>query len=173
MEKIADFIGLPLLWRRPALLKAVYELTSGDTLIATVSFRSLWGTFATARSADGCWTFKRAGFMQTRVTIRACDSDVDLATFRNNTWSGGGTLVLPDGRRYPANTNFWQTQYEFTTDAGTALIRYHGPRLFSSSGDVTLLPDARDVPELPWMVMLGWYLVVMMESDSESAAVVV
>jgi len=170
MEKIADFIGLPLDWRRPALLKPEYELTSGETLVATISFRSIWGTFATAQSADGCWTFKRMGFWQTRATIRPCESEEEIATFKNNTWSDGGTLLFPDGRRYPANTNFWQTQYEFKTEMGESLIHFRNRGLFGSSADVTILPAAQELPELPWVVMLGGYLIVMMQSDSAAVA---
>jgi len=171
MEKMADFIGPPLEWHRPSLLKPYYELTSGETLVATLSFRSVWGTLATAQSADGCWTFKRVGFWQTRATIRPCDGEEDIATFKNNTWSGGGTLLFPDGRQYLANTNFWQTQYEFKTEAGESLIHYRNRGLFGSSAEVTILPDAQGVPELPWMVMLGWYLVIMLQNDSSAAAV--
>ncbi len=166
MDKIANFVGLPLLWRRVGLLRAEYELRSDDLVVATLQFRSAWGTFATAQSGDGCWTFKRVGFWQTRATIRACDSEEEIATFKNNTWSHGGTLVFPDGRQYPANTNFWQTQYEFTTAAGEPLIHFHNRGFFGSSAEVTILPQAKEMPELPWMVSLGWYLIIMMQNDS-------
>jgi hypothetical protein len=170
MEKVASFIGLPLQWDRTSLFKADYELKSGEALIATLRFRSIWGTFATAESAEGCWTFKRVGFWKTRATIRPCDSEEEIATFQNNTWSEGGTLVFPDGRRYPANTNFWQTQYEFKTEADEPLIHYHNRGIFHSSAEVTILPKAQEVPELPWMVTLGWYLILMMQNDSATAA---
>ncbi len=98
-----------------------------------------------------------------------CDFDEEIATFRNNTWSGGGTLLLPDGRQYPANTNFWQTQYEFKTQTGESLIHYRNRGLLSMSADVTILPGAQELPELPWMVMLGWYLMIMMQNDSSAA----
>ena len=75
MEKIANFIGLPLQWHRPSVLRPDYELRSADALVATLRFRSIWGTFATAQSGDGCWTFKRVGFWQTRATIHPCDSE--------------------------------------------------------------------------------------------------
>jgi hypothetical protein len=75
------------------MLKMHYELRSEEELIAQVHFKSLWGTLATAESADGCWTFKRVGFLQSRATIRACGSDAEIATFKNHTWSGGGTLA--------------------------------------------------------------------------------
>jgi len=169
MDKIANFAGRPLLWRRVGLLKAEYELQSDDLVAATLQFRSAWGTFATARSADGCWTFKRIGFWQTRATIRACDCEDEIASFKNNTWSGGGTLEFPDGRQYPANTNFWQTQYEFTTAAGEPLIHFRNRGLFGSSSEVTILPLAKEMPELPWMVALGWYLIIMMQNDTAAA----
>jgi hypothetical protein len=169
MDKIASFIGLPLQWHKPHLFGAQYELRSGEALIATLQFRSLWGTLASGQSGDGCWTFKRVGFWQTRATIRPCDSEQEIATFRNNTWSEGGTLLLPDGRQYPANTNFWQTQYEFKTPTGDSLIHYRNRGLLGSSAEVTIFPQAQEVPELPWMVMLGWYLVVMMQNDSAAA----
>jgi hypothetical protein len=172
MDKIANFVGLPLHWHKPHLLGTEYELKSGETLVAALRFRSIFGTFATGQSAEGCWTFKRVGFWQTRVTIRPCDSQEEIATFKNATWSGGGTLLFPDGRQYPANTNFWQTQYQFTTEAGDALIHYRNRGLLSSSAEVTISPNARDVPELPWMVMLGWYLVLMMQHDSADTAAV-
>ena len=170
MDKIANFVGLPLQWAQPSLFKSLYELRSGDTLVAALRLRSIWGTFATAESGDGCWTFKRVGFWQTRATIRPSDSEKKIATFKNNTWSGGGTLVFPDGRQYPANTNFWQTQYEFTTQTGESLIHYRNHGVFRTSAEVTILPPAREVPELPWMVMLGWYLILMMQSDETVAA---
>jgi hypothetical protein len=76
-----------------------YELRSDADLLATLTFRNMFGTFATAESADGCWTFKRVGFWQNRASIRACGSDTDVAVFKNNTWDRGGTLEFSSGRR--------------------------------------------------------------------------
>ncbi|MBI3175756.1 MAG: hypothetical protein HYZ25_18700 [Chloroflexi bacterium] len=171
MVKLAELVGHELKWIQPHALKMEYELHAGEMIAATLRFRSSLGSFATATSADGTWTFKRVGFWQTKVTIRAAESETDLATFRNNTWSGGGTLELLDGRKYPANTNFWSTQYEFKTEQGESLISYRkiGGILHMSS--VTEIhPLARNIPEMPWMVLLGWYLTVMMHMDSAAAA---
>lgn len=167
MIRLSDLVGHELKWIQPHAMKMEYELRAGDLVAAALRFRSSFGSFATATSADGSWTFKRVGFTQTKVTIRASEADSDLAVFKNNTWSGGGTLELPDGRSYPANTNFWSTQYEFKTQTGDPLISYRkiGGMLHMSS--VTEIhPLARDLPELPWMVSLGWYLTVMMHMDS-------
>lgn len=167
MMKLAKLAGQELKWVQPHASKMEYELRAGNAVAATLRFRSSFGSFATATSADGTWTFKRVGFSQTKATIRASEAETDLAVFKNNTWSGGGTLELPDGRKYPANTNFWATQFEFTTEMGDTLIRYKNIGGFlHMSSETEILPIARNIPELPWMVMLGWYLTVMMLMDN-------
>ncbi len=172
MLKLAEWTGQPLKWIQPRTMKMEYELRSDDFVAARLDFRSSWGSFATAASADGTWTFKRVGFWQTRVTIRAEGSDKELATFHNNTWSGGGTLQFPDGRKFPASTNFWTTQYEFKTETGEPIVSFRKiGGLLHMSADVDIHPLARSIPEMPWMVMLGWYLAVMMYMDSSSATV--
>lgn len=98
--------------------------------------------------------------------FRSCGSDVDIAMFRNNTWSGGGSLELPDGRKFLATTNFWQTSFELKTEADETLVRFKTRGLLHLSATVEIQPDAAAMPELPWLVMFGWYLVVMMHMDS-------
>lgn len=174
MLRIAELTGHELKWTQTHATKMEYALCAGDVEAATLRFRSSFGTFATGTSADGVWTFKRVGFTQTKVTIRASEAHVDLAAFKNNTWSGGGTLELPDGRKYPANTNFWATRYDFTTEAGEPMISYTKIKgMLHMSSETVIHPIARDVPEVPWMVMLGWYLTIMMYVDSSVMAAVV
>lgn len=172
MKRIADLVQHRLKWVQPSALKMNYELHADDELAATLRFRSSWGSLATAESADGCWTFKRVGFWQTKATIRASGSDQELAVFKNNTWAGGGTLELANSRKYPATSNFWQTQYEFQTEQGTPLIRFKCGGLTHLSSEVDILPSAFAMPELPWMVLFGFYLVVGMTMDAAAAVVV-
>ena len=171
MRRIADLVGQSLKWGQPSALKMEYELCTGDgELTATLHFRSSFGSFATAESADGCWTFKRIGFFQTKVTIRACGSGEDIAIFKNNTWSGGGTLKLADGRTFQAATNFWQTKFGFETESGEKLIEFQKSGLLHLSVTVETQPSALSTAELPLMVTLGCYLVVMMDMDAAIAA---
>ncbi len=170
MKRLEEAAGCRLEWKQPSAMKMNYELLADDEVVATLRFRSSFGSLATVESGDGCWTFKRLGFWQTRATVRACDSDLDIAVFHNNTWRRGGTLALADGRKYLASTNFWQTRYEITDEHEEPLIRYDIGGFFRSSAVVELLPLSQGIPELPWMVSLGWYLAVMMHRDSASAA---
>jgi hypothetical protein len=173
MMKLAELIGQELEWVQPHALRMEYELRAGDAVTATLHFRSSLGSFATGTSADGSWTFKRVGFWQTQVTVRPSGQEIDLAVFKNNTWSGGGTLELPDGRKYLANTNFWASHYEFKTEADEALISYKKiGGILHMSAAVEIYPAAKDLPEMPWMVLLGWYLTVMMQRDSATVAAI-
>ena len=167
MKRIAELTGRELRWVK----RDGYELRDGDDVVARLRFRSVWGTLATAESADGCWTFKRVGFFQTRATIRKCDSDEEIAVFKNNTWSGGGTLELPDGRRFQADTNCWMTKFGFTNERGDALVRFHKiGGVLKLSSTVEILPAAARSPEPPWLVMLGWYLTVQMHNDAAAGS---
>jgi hypothetical protein len=169
---IRDLAGVPLRWTQPHALTQEFELLAGGVVGATLTFRGMFGSQATGRSRDGCWTFKRLGFIATRVSIRVCETEADLAVFRNSTWSGGGTLELPDGRKCPANCNFWQTRYEIRTESDSPLVTFSRVGgLFHLSSDVEIHPDAVAWPELPWLVMLGWYLTVMQHRDAAVAVV--
>jgi hypothetical protein len=172
VKEIIQVIGSELKWVQPSAWKMEYELHAADELIATLRFRSSFGSFATAESADGCWTFKRVGFWQTRVTIRVCGSETDIALFKNNTWSGGGTLELPDGQKILATTNLWQTNLELKNETGEVLVRFKTAGFLHLSVTVEIQPGAAGVPELPWLVMFGQYLAVMLYLDAATVGAV-
>jgi hypothetical protein len=162
MMKMTELIGHELQWKQPSVWKREYELCTGDIIAATLRFPGFFDT-ATAASADGSWTFK-GGYYRTKVTVRASGAETDLAVLKWNTWSTRGTLELPDGRKYLANRNFWSWKLEFKTETGDALISYRkiGGRGHKSSwwGEIHAL--AKEVPEMPWMVLLWWYLTILL-----------
>jgi hypothetical protein len=168
-SRIRELRATELRWTQPRTFSRAYELRT-DEAVGTLTFPSMFGSLARGESGDGCWTFKRLGFISTHVTIRPCHSNQNIAIFRNNTWSGGGVLEFPDGRRYLANSNFWQTRYSIHTADELPLITFDRVRgITHLSSDVEIHDAARSLPELPWLIMLGWYLTVMQHSDSVAA----
>ena len=146
-----DQIETPLTWRQDGLLGKVYDLCSGQAVVGTLRFDSALGSRATADVDGTVWTFKRLGFLRTSVTVRADGSEDDLAVFRNNTWSGGGTLEFPDGSAWRANTNFWHTQFEFVDGDDRPLVRYHMRQRLKLNGEMEVLPAASRLLERPWL----------------------
>lgn len=170
MKRIRDLVGRELKWIQPHATRRAFELRDGEEMVATLGFRSAFGSFATAQTADGSWTFKRVGFWQTRVTICPAGSENEIAAFKNNTWSAGGTLELADGRSYRANTNFWMTRYAFEDKAGEPLIQFTKiGGTFHRSSLAVVSPAAANLAETPWMVALGWYLAIKMQDDAAGA----
>ena len=170
MKPMRSCAGRVLTWTQPAALRREFVLQDDDVEVATLRFRSALGSFATADTGDGSWTFKRVGFWAPRVTACVAGTDDEIATFRNNTWSGGGTLTMGDGRALRANTNFWMSTFEFVDEAGEPLVRFRKVGGFFHLGaHVDVLPASVTLRELPWLVVLGWYVTVLMRDDAAGA----
>ena len=166
MKRLAKMAGRELRWVKAARASGGgYALRDGDDTVATLQFPSVWSSLATAESAEGRWTFKRAGVLQSRTVIRAGDSDEEIASFKS-AWSGGGTLEFSDGRRLRADKNFWMTKYSFSTETGAPLILFKIGGVLSWSADVEILPACDALADAPWLVMLGWYLSVQMRKEA-------
>lgn len=173
MKSAHELIGTTLKWEQPNARKYEFELHTDGQLAATMRFRSEFGTFATAESADGCWTFKRTGFWHPQVSVRVCGSDDDIAIFKPNTWQGGGALELSGGRKLLASTNFWQNAYQIKTEDDAALIHFKTSGVVHLSADFEIAPAATVWPELTWLVPLSWYLWVLSCLDAGAAAATV
>jgi hypothetical protein len=172
MRHLADVISGHLRWAQPRVFDREWELRHGDEAVATLTFRSAFGSFATARSADGAWTFKRVGFWQSRATVRAEGAADDLAVFEHDTWSGGGTLTLAGGRPIRVTTNFWQSKIEFLAQDDDVLFRYSTEGFLRQESQLEVMPSLQRMREMPWLILFGWYLVVMMHQDAAGAVVV-
>src|SRR4029453_2240918 len=72
---MADLAGEELSWSQPRFLASGYELSRAGNVIGRLTFRSAWGSLATAEIDDGCWTFKRLGFLKTRVSVGPCQPE--------------------------------------------------------------------------------------------------
>ena len=160
-------------WIPTRLFDSTYQLSDGQTTVAQLSFPKHFGSFAIADTATGRFTFKRVGFWHTRATVRRDGADTDLAVFEHNTWSGGGTLTLADGRAINISTNFWQSKIEWQWPDGHSLFRYETEGFMRLGASLEISPEAAALPELLWLLSFGWYLVVMIQHDQASQAVVI
>jgi len=169
MKSLSDIAHHGFEWSQLSAFKQNYELRSRSELVGSLEFRSAFGTFATAKCGDGCWTFKRVGFWKRLISIRACNSEADIATFRDNTWSQGGTLEFPDGRAFKVTSNFWKSRLEFQNSADEVLLHFDSSGVFKLKATVHVGKGSEHHPALPLMVLFGWYYLVMMQHESAAA----
>lgn len=170
MKSLAEFTWSELRWVRSAAFRREYELRAGDELAAVLRIDNLFGAHAAAESGDGCWEFERVGFWRNKVTVRAEGNNTHIAVFKISRWGdGGGMLQLADGRKFSAAADFWGTDYEFRNEAGEFVLRLISKGVMRASAKIEVHSGADRLPEPPWLVMLGWYLVLTMKADAASA----
>ncbi len=177
MQPLSAAVGMPLYWVQPEAFGRAFDLRSGDTLFGRLRFRSAFGTLATAELADGSWTLKRVGFLNPRVTVRQAGADADLAVFQPAFW-GGGQLALALGARYEwKSIGFWRQEWGFVDSQGEWLVTLrHGSEkgglanLFKTQAVVEVHPFGPLLTELPMLVALAWYLMILQDDDAAAAS---
>lgn len=196
MRLIQEAADQELVWRQPSALRQDYELRAGEELLATLRWEKAWGTLATARTAETAWTFKRSGFWQQRVGVRPLGSEREVATFAPD-WKGDGTLTAESGRTFRwAGKGFWGLEKVWRErDDAPPLIGFKNLGKLKTEARVVLSPVAAALPEttqlddlyqplppeamgppsaslaeLPLLVTLGFYLMVLEIMDTAVAA---
>ena len=166
-RSIRDLAGRNALWRQPSQLRQEYELVVGEEIVATLRWRKNVGTTAVARSPDGTWSFKAAGFLNPRVTIRLPNSDYDFAVFRPRNTGEGMLEAMADQRFTWRCVNFWQNTWAFFDAEGDRLLTIKpDPAALKLGAQVTIELKASSHQEIGYLVVLGWYLMVLMAEDA-------
>jgi hypothetical protein len=163
----------PLVWTQPKAMRREYQLNSGDELIGQLRFEKSYGSLATAEVASQLWTFKREGFLHPRVTMRTANADVNLAVFHPS-WSGGGVLEFPDGRRIRWRcTSFWKSEWSFVEGEDRQLLLFKQHEGFLKiSARLEFNPSDAAMPDLPLLAALGWYIMLLTAQDAAVAVTV-
>ncbi|MDQ6876576.1 MAG: hypothetical protein M3082_02545 [Candidatus Dormibacteraeota bacterium] len=170
MRTIREVADQELVWIQPARMKQGFELHASDEVVATLQFER--ASLASGEAAEQRWTFKREGFWHPQVTIRLPDSDANIAVFQP-AWTGGGTLELPQGRLLRLGAaNFWHSRWDWSDTASQApLVHFNSHAgLLKTEGLVDVETDAVAYPELPLLVVLGWYLLILFARDAAVVA---
>jgi hypothetical protein len=165
MDEMTILVGQTLKWVRSRAVKGEDELRLGEQVIARFRSRSSFGPFSTAESLYGSWSFKRKGVLLWRVSIHLLGSDSEVAAFNYDSVSRDGTLEFSDGRKILATTNLVRSKLKFRTEAGDVLVKFRRRGFFHESADVDVPPQVTTFSELPLLIMLGWYLILMLAQD--------
>ena len=177
MQEFATKAGDQLVWSQPKSMVRYFELTRGQEQFGTLEFRSLWGTLAVARNPIQDWSFKRLGFLNPHVTVRHPEAESDYALYHPKLF-GGGTLQLLDGRPFGWEpVNFWHTRWRFIDKSGAAVLSFdqgteerHITEFMCMQAKVTIESSRITNQEFSMMINLGFYLMVLNQSDAASAS---
>ncbi|HVP22578.1 MAG TPA: hypothetical protein VMS77_01545 [Conexivisphaerales archaeon] len=169
MRRIGLGEASELKWVQPKKLQRVFHLLSGEEVVGTLEWKSSFGSLATGRAAGEEWTFKRGGFLSPYVSLRYFGTETDYARF-SVSW-GNGVLKLPTGRTFLwTKKGVWSPEYSFLDADGSSLLtfrRFSG--LFKMEATASVSEKARELRELPLLLLLGWYTVLLMAYESAAA----
>jgi hypothetical protein len=180
MKPIKHLTNEQLCFIQPKTTNQFYELRSQDEVFGTLNFPKSHGSLAEAESSDGKWTLKRVGFFHTKLTIRKSGEENDLAIFKPNIMATNGSLEFVDGKRFQwVSSNFWSTKFEFKNEAGETLVTFRSgiedPKLkdwFKTQARVEISTGKEMLEEISILILLGWYLIIVLQMDSAAGAVV-
>jgi hypothetical protein len=157
-----------LVWRQPSSRRRQYSLRAGEMEVGTLTFEKTFGSLATGRLAEGAWTFKRAGFLSPRVTVRKMGSESDLAVFTPR-WTGAGELRFTSGDVLTWRPfGFLGAQWAFVRgDAETRLVTFGLQRglVRFQVQDRIGAGEGRE-PGRGLLLLLGLYLLVLSQEDA-------
>lgn len=151
---------------------------SGE-LIASIK-KSSWSNRAEVDAVGSRWTFERQWrfFKPSVVIIRSVGTGEAPAEYVINGTSKG-TLMYPDGRQFLWRSQggvFSNPRFMWTTEAGDPIIGFEMRGILQSRGEISIEREIADQVTVaktpPLLVFLGWYLILLDQSDSMAAAMV-
>lgn len=161
-----EFPERELTWTQPELLKGYFELRCGNDRIGTLRWEKSFGSLATAEASEGRWTFERWGFWRIHVTVSESGSAETIAMYESN-WNGmTGSLQYRGGQRiqWASRGPKWtslsgHSRWWWFSENGPEIAGFSSDnRLMKSEGRLEVSTRGALLPELPLLVLLGWYL---------------
>ena len=167
MRSLQEAIGNELRWQPRGLLSRTHDLVdpqAGDgepyaTLVWRPGF--LLGGPAEARSGDGCWTFRRRGFLRGSVTVAAEGGGAPVGELREH-WRRA-VLRLEDGSEFVwRRESLWSRTWRFEDANGTPVVRMRRIlRSLAGAAAVEVESSAAPTGQRALLACLGWYLVLL------------
>ena len=170
MRRISALVDHEIAWQQLPGLRSQFELRWGDDLVATIKLPKMLSSSAVFQCEEGSWTIERVGFLASKTVVRGGTSGAEIATFTARAWKGGGTVELSEGRKLELRMNIWKGTFEWVTVDGEPIVHMKGRGFLKYCVDVRLERSALKWPELPWLVALMFYQMIMMRRDSAAHA---
>lgn len=179
MESLKNAFDKNLTWIQPKAMLQYFELRSHNDLYGSVNFPKAIGSLAEAEASDGKWTFKRVGFFNTKITVRKHGEEKDIAVFKPNLMATSGTLQFDNGKIFHWSTsNFWASKFEINDSNNETIVAFKSgvedqklTDWFKTQARVEISKEKINVEELSILILIGWYLIIVLQMDSSTSAV--
>jgi hypothetical protein len=162
MQSLAELAMEPLEWRCAGWGDRSWELHAASALLGTLRLEGVFRITARAETDTGQWHLTRTGFFGRRIEVHEAGAMREVASV-NRGWLGRATVRFATGREIAWEPiNFWTTQWAFLAEHRQPLVEFgRGPGFLKRIYTVKVVRDARGLKELPILVTLGLFLLVL------------
>ena len=170
MKLLTNYIGQTLTFNQPKITKREYELTASDEVLSKVIFPKLLGTNAVVEGFDGKWEFKPLSIWQREFGIFKYGYQVPFSKYVSNFWRTKGNLELPKGAKLICKTGQFKKPFDVYSSKGKFLLSYSNKFILKGKTTVTINERSEIIDNYPWIIMLGWYIVLINKRGRARAA---
>jgi hypothetical protein len=158
-----------LRWLRTSTGPLGFELSSSDRSLGRLAWARPSGTLATWTTAAGSTSLKRVGFLHPRLTARVGTDPRDVAQV--SVHLNYHRIELGTGTRYRFHrAGLLVPAWKLLTDSGEELLHVEPIRdgRALAGGAVIASPAAVHLEDLPLLVALAWYVIVLSWFEDEA-----
>ena len=161
MDSINKYIGRELNWTHVKNIGYVLHEYDEQPGIAELNVQGLFGSKAEGKCDQGYWKFKRAGLLKNNISIMDGNSNKEIALFKKK--GLGGFLEVQNGKTFTITRNALMTEYSLTLENQQVINYQHK----DNRPQVFLQSCAKEIDELPLLVVFLGYLVIMQRIDAK------
>lgn len=170
MKPLRECFGMEWIWTRPKRLLRRFELRAGEDLVASLETTSWLGVRMTGETARGMWSLRHEGFIPGRVTVRSERGETPDVVFSSG-WFGAGPVTSAGGSDLRwSRGDFWGRHWIFLDADGHPQLAFaRRPSFFRGTTAVFCADAARTREDLDALVLLGYFLIRMLERQSHAS----
>jgi len=150
-------------WIHPDPDRSVYELRSGEEIVASLACESSIDS-ATAETSGGAFELKRFGYANPHVLVRKKGGEKEEARF-DSSETEPGLLKLANGRQFHWEGHLWRAEWAWNATSGDRVVSFK--RDFEvgekHEGSVEVHGES---PHLDLLILVGWYLILIAATSS-------
>ena len=161
MNLLTNYISQTLTFNQPKITRREFELTSSKGILAKVIFPSLFSNSAVVEGFDGKWEIKQPSIWRTEYGIYKYGYQMPFAKYVSNFWKTKGTIELPKGVRLNCKSGRIKRPFEVYSSNSELLMVYVNKFSLKGRTTVTIEKRVELLDKYPWIVMLGWYIILL------------
>lgn len=158
-------------WTRPKLLSRHWELRAGDEVVATLESVGWLGLRMAGETSAGRWDLRHVGLFRGRAVARREGEETVRLVFRPR-WFGAGEIECAGGGVLLwKRADMWGRRWHVLDADGHVQLEFtRRPAFLKNSIAVTATDAACKRAELPDLVLLGFFLLRMLERQAHASA---